>query len=204
MGDKKKKVGKNLNRYHHYYRRKGVYTFFWRNSIKLLVGLIILIGIILLLRMLAPDLEARFEALLASFTTPKTLLFFFLSESLFGLVPPDLFIIWAQKFSFPYAMVGILSILSYAGGVTSYFIGNYISHIPKVEDWLKRKFLEQLIKMRKWGGIMIVFAALFPLPFSPVCMIAGTIRYPMPSFFLLGLFRFFRFFGYALVLFKVF
>ena len=204
MGREKKKVGKKINRYHHYYRRKGVYSFFLRNSFKLAVGLIILIGIILLLRQIAPNLEAQFEALLATFTTPKTLTFFFLSESLFGLVPPDLFIIWAQKFQSPYGMVAILALLSYAGGVTSYFMGNYISHLPKVEDWLKRKFLEQLIKMRKWGGLMIVFAALFPLPFSPVCMIAGTIRYPKPSFFLLGLFRFFRFFGYALVLFKVF
>lgn len=197
-------VGKKINRYHHYYRRKGVYTFLWRNSVKLVVGLIVLIGIILLLNALAPDLEKQFEALLATFTTTKTLTLFFASESLLGLIPPDLFIIWAQKFDAPYGMVAILALLSYAGGVTSYFMGNYISHLPKVEDWLKRKFLDQLILMRKWGGIMIVFAALFPLPFSPVCMIAGTIRFPKYTFFTLGLFRFLRFFGYALVLFKVF
>ena len=200
----KKTVTKKIKRYHHYYRRKGGYSFFIKNSIRVAIGLLILIGAILLLRQLAPNIEQQFEALLASFTTTKTLIFFYASESLFGLVPPDLFIIWAQKFSFPYGMVAILALLSYVGGVTSYFMGNYISHIPSVENWIKKKFLDQLMKIRKWGGLMIVFAALFPLPFSPVCMIAGTIRYPLPGFFVLALFRFARFFGYALVLFKVF
>lgn len=200
----KKKLGKQINRYHYYYRRKGVYTFLIRNSVRLAVGLIALILIVLILRYFAPNLEAQFEALLESFTTTKTLLLFFASESLFGLIPPDLFIIWAQKFNYPYLMVGVLAVLSYVGGFVSYLIGNYISHLPKVESWIKKKFLDQLILMRKWGGIVIVFAALFPLPFSPVCMIAGTIRYPKYNLLLLGLFRFIRFFGYALILFKVF
>ncbi len=203
-GKEKKKLGKQLNRYHYYYRRKGVYTFLIRNSARQAVGLVLLIAIVLLLRYFAPNLEESFEALLQSFTTTKTLLLFFASESLFGLIPPDLFIIWTQKFPYPYLMVGVLAVLSYVGGFVSYLIGNYISHLPKVENWIKKKFLDQLILMRKWGGIVIVFAALFPLPFSPVCMIAGTIRFPKYTLLLLGLFRFLRFFGYALVLFKVF
>jgi membrane protein YqaA with SNARE-associated domain len=62
---------------------------------------------------------------------------------------------------------------------------------------------DHIKQIRTWGGVLIVFAALFPLPFSPVCMAAGMIRFPLPAFFLLGLFRFARFFGYALILYKV-
>ena len=200
----KRKVGHTIKRYHHYYKRKGGYSFFIKNSVRVAVGLLVLIVAILLLRQLAPNLEANFEALLASLSTAKTLLFFFASECLFGLVPPDFFIIWSQNFASPFGMVALLALLSYSGGVVSYFLGLYSSHIPAVENWIKKKFLDQLLRIRKWGGLMIVFAALFPLPFSPVCMVAGTIRYPLGSFFLLALFRFIRVFGYAFILFQVF
>ena len=69
--------------------------------------------------------------------------------------------------------------------------------------WIKKKFIKHFELIRKWGGVLIIFAALFPLPFSAVCIVAGSVRFPLPAFFTLGLFRFIRFFGYALVLFKV-
>ncbi|MCB0803730.1 MAG: VTT domain-containing protein, partial [Flavobacteriales bacterium] len=103
-----------------------------------------------------------------------------------------------------YLMVFFLGCLSYLGGVFSYFIGNGIGKLPKVDKWLKKKFVEHFDKIRKWGGVLIIFAALFPLPFSPICMVAGMVRFPLPAFFTLALFRFARFFGYALVLFHVF
>ena len=123
--------------------------------------------------------------------------------SFLGLIPPDFFILWGKQFQNPYAMVGLLAALSYGGGVISYIIGVYIGKLPKVHNWLERKFLNHIDNLRKWGGVLIVFAALFPLPFSPVCAAAGMVRFPVKTFLLLGLFRFLRFFGYALVLFKV-
>lgn len=202
--DKKRKFSKRVSLYHNFYKRKGVYPFLLKNIIKLLVFLIVIVVVILLLKNQLPDLKATFELFTSKFKPISILIFFLFSESiLLGLIPPDLFIIWAQQFSAPYAMVALLGVLSYSGGLISYFVGNYIGHLPKVEEWLEKRFLEHLDKIKRWGGVLIVFAALFPLPYSPVCMAAGMVRFPFPILLILGLFRFARIFGYAFVLFKI-
>lgn len=200
---RKRKLKKKVNTYHHLYKRKGVYPFLIKNSIKLVIFLIILIVGLLLLQNQMPDLEYAFELFTGKFKPITILIVFLLSESFLGLIPPDFFLVWAKQFSSPYAMIALLAVLSYTGGVISYFIGNSIGHIPKVELWMYNRFLTHIDKIKKWGGVLIVFAALFPLPFSPICMAAGMVRFPFVVFLLLGLFRFVRIFGYAFVLFKV-
>jgi membrane protein YqaA with SNARE-associated domain len=150
-----------------------------------------------------PSLDYYFELFTVKFRPLTIILAFFLSESFLGLIPPDFFILWAKQFNSPYAMVGLLSALSYCGGVISYVIGYYIGEIPKVQAWMQKRLMKHIDKLRKWGGTLIAFAALFPLPYSPVCIAAGTIRFPLRLFLLLGLFRIVRFFVYAVVLFSV-
>lgn len=189
-----------LNIYHHYYRRKGVYTFLWKNSLKITIGFAVLIGAFLIFKEYVPNYNSKLETLLDSINTWWALSIFFISEIVLGLIPPDLFIIWSKKFQFPYGMVSILAVLSYVGGVIAYFIGKYIGSQPKIEQWILSKFSKHFKLIQKWGGVLIVFAALFPLPFSSICLVAGAVRFPFKTFLLLGLFRFARFFGYALVL----
>lgn len=200
---KKRKLKKKVNTYHHLYKRKGVYPFLIKNSIKLVIFLVLLVVGLILLKDQMPDLEYTFELFTNKFRPITILGVFLLSESFLGLIPPDFFLVWAKQFNTPYAMVALLAVLSYGGGVISYFIGNYIGHIPAVEKWMYNRFLTHIDKIKKWGGVLIVFAALFPLPFSPICMAAGMVRFPFVPFILLGLFRFIRIFGYALILFKV-
>ncbi len=189
-----------LNIYHHYYRRKGVYTFLWKNSLKITIGFAVLIGAFLIFKEYVPNYNSKLETLLNSINTWWALSIFFISEIVLGLIPPDLFIIWSKKFQFPYGMVSVLAVLSYVGGVIAYFIGKYIGSQPKIEQWILSKFSKHFKLIQKWGGVLIVFAALFPLPFSSICLVAGAVRFPFKTFLLLGLFRFARFFGYALVL----
>lgn len=203
MGRNKKTGKKKINSYHLYYKRKGVYTFLWKNSLKIITVFTILIVGFLFIKSQIPDFDTKLNSLLDQFNTPSVLVVFFLSETLLGLIPPDLFIVWSQKFDFPYLMVGLLAILSYLGGVMSYFIGKYVGSLPKIEKYIKVKFVKHFDLIRKWGGVLIVFAALFPLPFSIICIVAGSVRFPIPAFLLLGLVRFIRFFVYAPVLFEV-
>jgi membrane protein YqaA with SNARE-associated domain len=186
--------------YHHYYKRKGVYTFLWKNSLKIIAGFGILIGAFLIFKEFVPNYNTKLESLLNSINTGWALSIFFISETIFGLIPPDLFIIWSKKFDSPYAMVSLLAILSYLGGTFAYFIGKYIGSLPKIENWILAKFSNHFQLIQSWGGVLIVFAALFPLPFSSICLVAGAVRFPFKTFLLLALFRFIRFFGYALVL----
>ena len=200
---KRQKRKKNMGNYHAYYKRTGVYTFLWKNSVKVIVAFTLIILGFLFIKSQITDFDQKLETLLDTFNTPSVLIIFLISESLLGLFPPDFFIVWAKKFDSPYSMVGLLAILSYVGGTISYFIGKYIGGLPKIDKWIKIKFVRHFELIRKWGGILIVFAALFPLPFSAVCIVAGAVRFPLPAFFTLSLFRFIRFFGYALVLFNV-
>lgn len=199
----KRSIKQKGKTYYHFYKRNGAYDFLKKNVLKLVVGLGGLALILYLVKDYLPDLDYYFELMTIKFRPITILLIFLLSESFLGLIPPDFFILWGKQFQNPYAMVGLLAALSYGGGVISYIIGVYIGKLPKVHNWLERKFLNHIDNLRKWGGVLIVFAALFPLPFSPVCAAAGMVRFPVKTFLLLGLFRFFRFFGYALVLFKV-
>ncbi|MEQ8623982.1 MAG: short-chain dehydrogenase [Vicingaceae bacterium] len=199
----KKRKNYKYKKYHAFYKRKGVYAYFFKNLVKVLIGMGVLLLILFLFQYLVPDFNAHLEAMLTHFKPISILIVFFISESILGLIPPDIFIIWAQNFTFPYAMVALLAFLSYVGGAVSYLIGTYIGKIPAVEIWLNRKFESSFDQIKKWGGVLIVFAALFPLPFSPVCMAAGTIRFPLTTFFILGTFRFVRFFLYAVVLYTV-
>ena len=194
---------KKNNSYHTFYKRKGVYQFFFKNLVKVLIGMSILLLILFLFQYFVPNFDAQMEAMLTHFKPLSILIVFFISESILGLIPPDIFIIWAQNFDFPYLMVGLLAFISYLGGSVSYLIGINIGKIPAVEQWLNKKFSTSFDKIKRWGGVLIVFAALFPLPFSPVCMAAGAMRFPLTTFFILGTFRFVRFFLYAVVIYTV-
>ena len=189
-----------LNIYHHYCRRKGVYTFLWKNSLKITIVFGVIIGAFLIFKEYVPNYNTQLESILNSINTWWALSIFFISETILGLIPPDLFIIWAKKFSLPYGMVTLLAVLSYLGGVISYFIGKYIGNQPKIEKWILTRFSKHFKLIQKWGGVLIVFAALFPLPYSTICMVAGAVRFPFRTFLVLGIFRFVRFFGYALLL----
>ena len=195
---------KKISLYHRFLKFKGIYGLAWRSLIKLLIIIFVLVVILILAQQFINDLHLKIEVFLQEWDTPTALVVFFVSETLLGLIPPDFFIAWAGNTSHPYLILSILAILSYIGGVFAFFIGRWIRHFPKIHHWLEVKFAQHLDKIRKYGGFLIVFSALLPLPFSTVSMVAGMINFPKKLFLLLGLTRFLRFYLYALVLFHVF
>ena len=119
---------------------------------------------------------------------------FFASESFTGMVPVDLFVIWAQKFDRPLPYLALLGILSYAGGVISYGIGSWVSRWPKIKGFTERRLENYIELIRKWGGAYIVIAALFPFtPFSLVVIAITLLKYPFRLFLLFALARLVRF-----------
>jgi membrane protein YqaA with SNARE-associated domain len=195
---------RKINLYHRFFKVKGIYGLAWRSFLKLLIILLVLAGILVLAQQFINDLHSQIEIFLKEWHTPMALSIFFISETLLGLIPPDFFIAWAGNTSNPMLMLTALAILSYTGGVGAFFIGRWIRHFPKIHHWLEKKFSQHLDKIRKFGGFLIVFSALLPLPFSTVSMVAGMINYPQKLFLLLGLTRLLRFYLYAIVLFHIF
>ncbi|WP_027136436.1 YqaA family protein [Gaetbulibacter saemankumensis] len=186
---------------HQYYSYTGFYSFVWqavRKAIPYIV--LIVIGVYIVNHFFSIN-----EALIhLTKTLPEygVLSFFFLSETLLGLVPPEIFIAWAGKMPSPWLYLSFLAILSYTGGLLSYYIGYYITEIPRIHKYLEEKMEKQLKNSRKWGGFLILVGALLPLPFSISCLAAGIISFPFRNVVIYGSLRFLRFVIYGLVIFN--
>jgi len=163
------------------------------------VGLIILVYILVVLivfligRYLV-DFEAFFNGIIDRLSDRFVILLFFASESFTGMIPVDLFVLWAQKFDSPLPWLALLGALSYTGGIISYGIGRWISGRPRIKAFTERRLSGYISFVRKWGGAFIIIAALFPFtPFSLVVIAITLFQYPFRSFLLFGIARLFRF-----------
>ena len=194
---------RSIRRYHFFYHRKGFYKFLGSISIKfaLVMGLV-LIGLYAF-EVFTPGIAHYFATYSARFSQELVLGFFFLSETLLGLIPPDLFIVWAKQFVSPYVMVSVLAVLSYLAGLVAYYLGVKLIGFKTLREYIHVKFKKQFEMLRSWGGFIIVIAALLPLPFSTMCLGAGMLKYSFKTLALLGVFRIVRFFAYAAVLYQV-
>jgi membrane protein YqaA with SNARE-associated domain len=177
-----------------HYKEKGLYRYVGLNVLKIIFFYAIFVVIIFLVGKYLLDYNKIFQSVLDRLSDRTTLIVFFLSESFLGLVPVDLFVIWTLKFQQPVIYLAILGLLSYIGGIISYFIGLWISRMPGIKAYSEKR-LEDYIKFtRKWGGAFIVIAALFPFsPFSLVTIAVSLLRYPFKQYLLYGLVRLVRF-----------
>ena len=188
------KLFQNLNRKFHYYRRKGYYTFIGTNVLKIaFFYALVILGFVLLGKFLL-DLDGLYRGAMDRFTDFEVILIFFVSESILGPLPPDLFMLWAGKFQSPLLILTLLGALSYIGGIISYKIGRWIAGRPKIKAFSEKR-LERYIKLtQKWGGAFITIAALFPFsPYATVVLAVSLLRYPYKLLLLFGLFRIVRF-----------
>ena len=200
---REREFSETLNILNQYYIRSGLYRFVLRNVIKVSLILLVIIVAFWFIEKYIIDIEYLFTTVLKSQKPGLIFLFFGISESLLGLIPPDFFILWTKQFPNPYNAITLLALLSYAGGFISYRIGRLMFHIPRINIYLEKRFKGNIKQLRKWGGIFVVVSALFPLPYSAVSMAVGLIRYPMTPYLLLGLTRIARFYVYAFVLFGI-
>lgn len=189
--------------YHVYYRRSGLYKFLLRNVLKILVVFAVFILAAFLVESYIIDLEALGPKMFSKLSTPVIYLVFFVSEVLMGLLPPEVFILWAQQFDNSFWVLAYLAIDSFLGGISAYGLGLLLRKIPKIRNYLDRKFSIHLVRIKKWGGVIIIIAALFPLPWGVICLLSGMVKFPFRTFLLFGLARLFRFHIYALAIYNV-
>jgi len=188
---------------HQYYGYTGFYAFVGNSLKKSIIPIVLFILSIFLIDRFIIDFNKVFTLLIQTHSPIKILAVFFASESMLGLVPPEIFIAWAGKSTSPILFLSFLALLSYLGGIISFFIGKTIAKIPSVYNYLEVKMKKQLINIRKWGGFLIIVGALLPIPFAITSIAAGIIDYKFKNYLLFGLLRFVRFYLYALVIFHV-
>ena len=188
---------------HQYYRYTGFYTFIGNSLKKSAIPVILIIFGLYLVNEYVFTIDDGLEFLTQTFSRTGVLIVFFISETLLGLIPPEIFIAWSKKTATPILNLSILATLSYIGGILSYFIGKTIQKITTVKNYLEVKMAKHLKNTGKWGGFLILIGALLPVPFSITCVAAGMIKYPLKGVVLFGLFRFVRFALYAWAIFNV-
>ena len=188
---------------HQYYRYTGFYTFIGNSLKKSAIPVILIIFGLYLVNEFVFTIDDGLEFLTQTFSRTGVLIVFFISETLLGLIPPEIFIGWSKKTATPILNLSILATLSYIGGILSYFIGKTIQKITTVKNYLEIKMAKHLKNTGKWGGFLILIGALLPVPFSITCVAAGMIKYPLKGVVLFGLFRFVRFALYAWAIFNV-
>lgn len=188
---------------HQYYSYTGFYAFLGKSLKKSAIPIILIVGLLFFVNEYVFTIDDGLELLTNSFSRIGVLITFFISETLLGLIPPEIFIGWSKKTANPIFNVSVLATLSYLGGVISYFIGKASTKIPSMKNYLEVKMAKNLKNIRKWGGFLILVGALLPLPFSISCMAAGIIQYPLKNVVLFGLFRFVRFALYGWAIFNV-
>ena len=175
-------------------RNKGFFRYMGRSVLLILSVYILLIAIVYLLGKHLVDFSAFFGGIIENLSDRFVILLFFLSESITGMIPVDLFVIWTQKFESPIIWLALLGILSYAGGVISYGIGLWIARRPRIKAFTERRLKGYISFVRKWGGAFIIIAALFPFtPFSLVVIALTMFHFPFRNFLLFALARLVRF-----------
>ena len=179
---------------HHQNRGEGVYGYMWKTALKIiLIYLLIMIPAVLAGKYLI-DFNAIFKFITERFPDMLVFTVFIISESFLGMIPPDLFVIWATKFENPLFIMTVLGVLSYIGGVFSYFIGRWLLKSKKIKAYSERVLDKYINLVRKWGGAFIIISALFPFsPFSLVVIAVSLFKYPFRMYLLFGLSRIARF-----------
>lgn len=188
---------------HQYYSYTGFYAFLGRSLRKAALPIILIVLGLFLFNKYVFTIDDGLELLTTSFSRAGVLITFFISETLLGLIPPEIFIGWSKKTADPILNLSILATLSYVGGIITFFIGKASLKIERVRNYLEVKMAKHLKNTSKWGGFLILVGALLPIPFSITCMAAGMIKYPLKGVVLFGLFRFARFALYAWAIFSV-
>ena len=196
----------NLRRWslvHRYYKITRFYSFLKNTAYQAFFMIVIFVLLLMAVNFFIIDINLLINNILETYSPKIVILCFLISESILGLIPPEIFILWSSKSGSPFLFLFALATVSYIGGVVSYFIGMRISLMPAVSKHVERKIKQHIINLRKWGGLFIVLGAISPIPHSIVSIGAGLIDYKFKYYLLWSLFRYLRFVIYYLVILQV-
>ena len=196
----------NLRRWslaHRYYKITRFYSFLKNTAYQAFFMIVIFVLLLMAVNYFITDINLLLNNIFETYSPKIIVLSFFISESILGLIPPEIFILWSSKSDSPILFLFALASASYIGGIVSYFIGMRISLMPAVRKHIERKIKQHIINLRKWGGVFIVLGAISPIPHSIVSIGAGLINYKFKYYLLWSLFRYLRFVVYFLIILQV-
>lgn len=190
-----------LKDYHEQLLKTGGYTFLRKNLLKLGIAIIIILA---LFYIIDEQLDVTIQKVTDVLSPAGIIGVYFINEVFLGLITPEIFIYGIRKTADPYVTLSLLAVLSYLAGVLAYFLGRYLSTRKIVRERILERHANTMDQLRRFGGLLIILAALTPLPYPIVCQLCGLNKYPLKYFLLITLVRFLRFGIYGAVLFSAF
>jgi membrane protein DedA with SNARE-associated domain len=133
-------------------------------------------------------------------------LIYTISEIVFGIIPPEVFFMWATRSGnlaqYVY-YISLLASISYMAGILGFWIGVKLNETI-IYRWIKRRYLLRYQKyLNKYGFFLIIVAAITPVPFSAISMLMGSFSYPFKSFAFYALTRFLRYAVYSIIFWEI-
>jgi Predicted membrane protein len=172
--------------------------FFFRNLLKGLAWFAVIITAYILVQGELKIYEEQINKI--GDNMPLLLSVFTVSEIVFGILPPEIFmLIWQTKgvLSEYIFNLSVLTLISYGAGIIGYFIGYYFTKTPAFKKIHDRYLQPYEGRLKKYGGFLVIVGAVTPVPYSATCMLAGTIKYPFKTFLLICITRVIRFSVYG-------
>ncbi|MDZ4715552.1 MAG: VTT domain-containing protein [Cytophagales bacterium] len=173
-------------------------NFLWRNLLRGLIWF----AVILSAYILSSEEIAVYQAEINSVGNrlPMLLGIFAFSEIVFGIIPPELFmLIWQSKGVLSEYAINLtyLTVISFAAGIIGYYIGRFFSKTSIYQDVHKRYLHRYDRQLKRYGLYLVLVGAVTPVPFSATCMLAGSVNIPFKKFLVVSIARIIRFAGYG-------
>lgn len=179
--------------------------FLLSNGLKGLVWLLVILGAYFLFKEVvisnAPDAWVE-----KFYARPEIIyLIYCASEFFFGIIPPELFMIWAinKADTLHYFMnLSFFAVVSYTMGYLTFLIGQFFYKRASFRYFRKTMLKESWPLLKKYGLFLIIVAALTPIPWAAVSLLVGSAGYPSKRYLKYALFRFLRFAIYGYIIFQ--
>lgn len=177
-------------------------NYLFKNMLKGIFWLVLILVVFVLVK---NEVDLKSSPVIDSINDKPVLVFlvYTISEIAFGIIPPEFFMIWALQYSVPLhypLIILMLAVISYMAGVIGYWIGMFFNK-TKVYQYLHDRFLHKYWgAVNKYGLYLIAVASMTPVPFSAICMIVGSAKYPFRKLLLYGCIRFIRFGLYSFLI----
>ena len=180
---------------------KDFYNYFSQNLIK---GFLYVAGLVIVIFFVKKYFNQQYETIEHWVSDDYWLMFliFLVSETLVGILPPELFMIWTKDdpaILYEWVIIA-MTILSLTAGWINFYFGYVISEMSYFQRFFGKRIEKYKKRFEEYGGGIIVVAALTPLPFSLISLITGSLAYPRKKYLLYSSFRILRFVIYGLII----
>lgn len=161
-------------------------SYFLRNLATGLVWLAIIVALFVFAKHnVNQELVQKFEPIFDN--TFLIIFIYILSELMIGILPPELFMIWALRDGNAAVYISYIVLffaLGYLAGLAGYLFGRYLN-TTRLYRYIRYRFLRKTEKhLNDFGLYLILVAAITPVPLTGTAMLVGAVKYPAKKYIL--------------------